>query len=456
MKSWSPLKTFGFLAIFLALSLTTAFKLHKQAFAVIPDIKPTEEGRKLRDDLLENSLGEQLNATLELEGPNMANWLANGVQYNILAGQVLLAGPGTLVGDPQIGGVLGHLALSTGTIIHNQPNLKTYAYLKKTVSDNILSPEPAYAQGQAGSDLFKVVQNFWQVFRNIAYALSTVFLIIIGFMIMFRYKSDPRTEVAISAALPRLIMALLLITFSYTISGLIIDLARAFKYIIDIAVLEPTLGPKLQNVPVEPFKLIKNIQNDYVPLSALQLVRGDFFGMLKSNIYLGGTGISASLISLVLTIIAIIVCFILFFTLVFRYASVVVQVIFSPLVFLWGSLPGQQETINWFKSMFVNVFSFPIIYLMVNISNYIAQITKGVDANIPPPADLGWTSWLEKATLGMERDVGGLIAFGILVAATRIPATLEDILEVEKAPGARGGVDPTRIAQKIPIIGDFF
>lgn len=442
------------------MSITAAFSFHKQAFAVIPDIKPTDEGRKLREDLLENPLGDQLNATLDLEGPNMANWLANGIQYNILAGQVLLAGPGSLVGDPQIGGVLGHLALSTGTIIQNPPNIRTYAYLKSTISNNIFTPRTAFAQGKGGTDLFTEIQHLWRIIRNIAYTLSIVFIIAMGFLIMFRRKSDPRTVITFSTVLPKIVISLLLITFSYAISGLIVDSARVFKYTLDQTVLHPILSDAgLDHVPIEPFKLIVNIQNDYVPLSALDFVTGNFWRLKKSNVYLGGTGITATLITTVLTIIAIIVCFILFFTLVFRYASVVIQVIFSPLVFLWGSLPGQENTtVNWFKGMFVNIFSFPAIYFMVNISNYIAQICKGPARNIPPPADLGWTSWLDKATqlTGVERDIGGLIAFGILVAATRIPAALEDMLDVEPAPGARGGVDPSKIAQKIPVVGDFF
>src|SRR3990172_12628792 len=49
-------------------------------------------------------------------------------------------------------------------------------------------------------------------------------MIVIGFLIMFRRQIDPHTVISIQNALPRIVLTLILITFSYAIVGLLIDL----------------------------------------------------------------------------------------------------------------------------------------------------------------------------------------------------------------------------------------
>ena len=69
----------------------------------------------------------------------------------------------------------------------------------------------------------KRMEEDQKAFRNFAYVLITLLFIIMGLMIMFRVKIDPRTVVSFQSALPKIIMALILVTFSYAIVGLLID-----------------------------------------------------------------------------------------------------------------------------------------------------------------------------------------------------------------------------------------
>ena len=49
-------------------------------------------------------------------------------------------------------------------------------------------------------------------------------MIVIGFMVMFRRKIDPKTVITVQNALPKIVLALLLVTFSYAIAAFMIDL----------------------------------------------------------------------------------------------------------------------------------------------------------------------------------------------------------------------------------------
>ena len=80
-----------------------------------------------------------------------------------------------------------------------------------------------YAMGIGFASIRSLIP-IWSAFRNIAYILLVLVLVAIGFMIMFRMKINPQTVISIESALPRIVITLILITFSFAIAGLLIDL----------------------------------------------------------------------------------------------------------------------------------------------------------------------------------------------------------------------------------------
>ncbi len=80
-----------------------------------------------------------------------------------------------------------------------------------------------YGQGVGFCQLHPLMQ-IWTVVRNLAYLGFVVVFIFIGFAIMFRIKMNPNTVVSIQSTIPKVIIALILITFSYAISGFLIDI----------------------------------------------------------------------------------------------------------------------------------------------------------------------------------------------------------------------------------------
>ena len=66
----------------------------------------------------------------------------------------------------------------------------------------------------------------WSITRNIAYLFFVIAMIIIGFMIMFRNKIGGQVMVTVSNSIPRIIVCLILVTFSFAISGIMLDLGK--------------------------------------------------------------------------------------------------------------------------------------------------------------------------------------------------------------------------------------
>lgn len=90
--------------------------------------------------------------------------------------------------------------------------------------------KPAYAQGEGFKGLSPLIK-VWKAFRDIVYLVFTVALIIIGLLIMLRIKIDPRTVMSIENQIPKIIIGLILVTFSFAIAGFLIDVMWIVIYL---------------------------------------------------------------------------------------------------------------------------------------------------------------------------------------------------------------------------------
>ncbi len=99
------------------------------------------------------------------------------------------------------------------------------AYTKKLIQKFDLVP---VAQAQTtvgyGFTALRPIQGMWRSFRNVAYSLFTIVAVIFAFLIMFRVKLSPQTVITVQSALPKIVLALVAVTFSYAIAGFLIDL----------------------------------------------------------------------------------------------------------------------------------------------------------------------------------------------------------------------------------------
>ncbi len=123
------------------------------------------------------------------------------------------------------GGALGAATSLIGALYMNPP-VRTIDYLA-SVGQGLGIVKEAHAQGVFGSGqaVLNPVLSLWQVSRNIAYLAMIIIFVIIGLMVMFRQRVNPQTVITAQAALPGLVIGLVLITFSYFFAALISDLS---------------------------------------------------------------------------------------------------------------------------------------------------------------------------------------------------------------------------------------
>ena len=121
------------------------------------------------------------------------------------------------------GGALGTTTSLIGLLYTNRP-IRTTDYLA-SVGEG-LGVKTAHAQvAGSGANVLSPILNLWQVSRNISYLIMIIIFVIIGLMVMFRQRINPQTVITAQAALPGLVIGLILITFSYFLAALISDSA---------------------------------------------------------------------------------------------------------------------------------------------------------------------------------------------------------------------------------------
>ena len=161
-------------------------------------------------------------------------------------------------GAPQVGGALGLSAnLIGGVYTQSVSSTQYFHYL----ADNFGIAKPALAaspppatgvQEDCSGSAFgygfcglKPVFTLWKVLRDASYGLLTLVFIVLGVGVMVRFKVDPRTVMTLQNQIPRVIVSILLITFSYAIAGAMIDLMWTVTYMGVSAISSATPNSKI-------------------------------------------------------------------------------------------------------------------------------------------------------------------------------------------------------------------
>jgi hypothetical protein len=106
---------------------------------------------------------------------------------------------------------------------YQQPPASGVYWVTATLENAGFIPKSYAAEG-VGFAAIKPLMGLWKSFRDVSYLLAVIFLIAVGFMIMFRMKINPQTVISVENTLPKIITVLLLVTFSFPIAGFMVDL----------------------------------------------------------------------------------------------------------------------------------------------------------------------------------------------------------------------------------------
>lgn len=127
--------------------------------------------------------------------------------------------------------VMGSLIGGTMAIPVSGTDYASYAV------NNFGIAKTTYAQNTnngIGFNALNPLVNVWSKFRDLAYLAFVLAFTVIGLAIMFRVKIDARTVMTIQNQIPKIVIALVMVTFSYAIAGFLIDLMYVSIYLVII------------------------------------------------------------------------------------------------------------------------------------------------------------------------------------------------------------------------------
>ncbi len=244
-----------------------------------------------------------------------------------------------------------------------------------------------------GYEVLSPVQGMWKGVRDVSYMLFAIVAIAFAFMIMFRVKLSPQTVLTVQSALPKIFIALILVTFSYAIAGLLVDLMYVVIGLISFMFSRMFdnflgLGPKMYfnfMTKGQPFGIDINIGVIFLLLFypvlllvTLVLVFITTFGLLgvalgglAANVAVGtiigvalipGINIIAGIILiialLIVAIMMILFIFRIFWMLLKAFAAIVLLTIFAPLQITLGVVIPSLGFGRWVKSYVSNLAIF--------------------------------------------------------------------------------------------------
>ncbi len=404
----------------------SATTLQPTAYSLPPTVSPTSP---LYTDLLVNNMFHTFSC------------LAVGQSFigqPCLTYQMTKNAQGMLQGVPVLsqtnlsGGILG----ATGSMmvaLYQHPPVKSADYLASLGSDlGIVKKAQAQGVGGNGAAILNPILKLWQVSRNIAYVIMIIIFLVIGLMVMFRSKLNPQTVITAQAALPGLVIGLLLITFSFFFAGLISDMAfvgtnvvgtyfqmaqgkgpqdliadlnkndnrnnilRIYSRLIpderlpsqertNANYIEHVLSQFLDNAPESVNSFIR------FAASVMAFQYGEQIGHIVpviGSLVAIGTGLATAAVAaadvpmlggLLLSWIALAVMIYslvkLLFNLVKAYLMVIFLTIIAPFQLLAASLPGRQSmATSWMLNMLANVLAFPAVLAAMYLVAYLLGI----------------------------------------------------------------------------------
>lgn len=335
----------------------------------------------------------------QAKGNNAESWHLNALgatsvtMVTSIAGKMEFNPDGSLKTTYVPGGVIG---LTNNFIAALYvPPASGIQYIAEMKNNFLGINKPAYAQG-AGFIGLQPLLPLWRGFRNTTYILSAVVFVIIGLLIMFRIKISPQATITIQNAIPQIITSLILVTFSYAIAGLLIDISQLFQALVLFILfnnfqqasvfssginnlLQPGLGTTFGLM----FKLVPGgalWMLSTIPGGIIGGIMGTFFGgppTALAGLVLGA--VLGGVIVLLILLILIVIWLIQFlFGIIKVYVNIILKIILAPLEIAMGAFPNSKMGFSsWIFDLIANLAVFPISIIFLVFANIIMELSKG-------------------------------------------------------------------------------
>jgi len=296
------------------------------------------------------------------------------------------------------------------------------------------------AEAQEGSfiEQLTVLQPIWTTFRNLSYLLFALILVFIGFAIMFRMKISPQAVITIQAALPRIVLALILITFSYAIVGLMLDLMFFINHTIGITfnniIGQLTGWAGWRNFLTTIFNFLSPSDDPYIG-PAVTAFNTMAVGLSYFFIFVNWVfPIAGLILTLILSIVIAIALARCLFVILKSITMIVINIIFAPLRILMGAMPGSTAITDWFKDLFSNILILPLMLVFFYISAYLIMASAPEASGFTSGLGIGGLGAIWKAATGQTTEnltvlmVLPFCGIGLLLMAPKVSEIIQGMI----------------------------
>jgi hypothetical protein len=356
------------------------------------------------------------------KGNNAESWQQNAWNTTTVNAVTSLSGPIPFNTDGSVNttsyvpsGMLGSVNNMIGSLY--SPQASGIQYVAQ-IKDNFLG-KTTYAQGVGfnSDNSLQPLLPTWRTFRNIVYSLFSIFFVAIGILIMLRIKISPQAVVTIQNTIPKLITALILITFSYAIAGFVIDLSYFFQGLV-VAIMFQAKGTALANgffgsdnylnfqtLSNANFSTLGIVMKGAVPFTSIfglssivtQIVVNSIFGTTAtdpSSLIAGAAGnnmvgwVLGGIGSVILLLIILILCAMwlikLWFGLLKAYCFIIYRILVAPFEIAIGAFPNSKLNFSsWFFGLLSRVMIFPIVMVVTIFIRYLTEIVNQCHIWVP-------------------------------------------------------------------------
>lgn len=300
---------------------------------------------------------------------------------------------------------LNGVSILTASLFALPPASGIY-YAQDLMQNAGLLAKPVYAQGIGFAGLAPILP-LWKVTRNIAYTVIIIVMVAIGFMVIFRMKIDPKTVISVQAALPRIVLSLLLITLSYAIVGFLVDFMYVTMAIL-ISILSEGMGHASRAAEIQTYFLtadfgdlfkhvmgggfsslddflLKNLAAYSVGGAGVTIALRVLGGLLG----FGGVALGISLIGLLgilLVFLGLLFTFIRIFMLLLNsYIQLIISIVLGPIQLLLEAVPGRTAFSDWIMNVIANLVVFPTTVAVLMFAEFLTTINTDTGDLFSPP-----------------------------------------------------------------------
>jgi len=334
--------------------------------------------------------------------------------------------------ENQNNGMINNVA-NLMSVPYEYPPASAIGWLQESVQDAGFIPA-TYAYSGVGFASLSGYMHIWKLFQELSFIILVLIMITIGFLIMFRVKIGSQAEIGIQNALPRIVIVMILIAFSFPIAGFLIDmmyfiLGLGVRILFDVSSPGATaaqandlvngylnanmgrlypnqinfvgLGGKMFNMApaimrgsvnaigyyfiIAYVKQITTILTSFVNATTGWSILGTgtgnmtmfFVGLIQSALLiLLFPHVPGFIIGLIFILTLLMFIFKVFFILLSSYLKIILYIIFSPIILLFSALPGVDTIGWWFKNLMGELLAFPTVAIILMAGRAITSINK--------------------------------------------------------------------------------